>query len=85
MLVIANSESIKQKILQLDAGSFQNLCDSYLYKIGCPNIVSFGGEAGTRRTTLGTPDTYFIGSNEKYVFVGFVTFYRQTRKLLSFY
>ena len=31
-------ESIKQKICQLDAGSFQNLCDSYLYKIGYPNI-----------------------------------------------
>ena len=29
---MANIESIKQKILQLDAGSFQNLCDSYLYK-----------------------------------------------------
>lgn len=25
-------ESIKQAILQLDAGSFQNLCNSYLYK-----------------------------------------------------
>lgn len=31
---MANIESIKQKILQLDAGAFQNLCDSYLYKIG---------------------------------------------------
>ena len=33
---MANIESIKQKILQLDAGVFQNLCDSYLYKIGYP-------------------------------------------------
>ncbi len=40
---MANIETIKQKILQLDAGSFQNLCDSYLYKIGYPNIVSLGG------------------------------------------
>ena len=55
---MANIESIKQKILQLDAGSFQNLCDSYLYKTGYPSIVSLGGEAGTRKTTLGTPDTY---------------------------
>ena len=66
---MANIESIKQKILQLDAGSFQNLCDSYLYKIGYPSIVSLDGEAGTRKTTLGTPDTYFIASNGKYVFV----------------
>lgn len=70
---MANIESIKQKILQLDAGSFQNLCDSYLYKIGYPNIVSLGGEAGTRKTTLGTPDTYFIASNRKYVFVEYTT------------
>lgn len=70
---MANIETIKQKILQLDAGSFQNLCDSYLYKIGYPSIVSLGGEAGTRKTTLGTPDTYFITSNGKYVFVEYTT------------
>ena len=70
---MANIESIKQKILQLDAGSFQNLCDSYLYKKGYPSIVSLGGEAGTRKTTLGTPDTYFIASNGKYVFVEYTT------------
>lgn len=70
---MANIESIKQKILQLDAGSFQNLCDSYLYKIGYPNIVSLGGEAGTRKTTPGTPDTYFIASNGKYIFVEYTT------------
>lgn len=70
---MANIESIKQRILQLDAGSFQNLCDSYLYKIGYPNIVSLGGEAGTRKTTPGTPDTYFIASNGEYVFVEYTT------------
>ena len=70
---MANIESIKQKILQLDAGSFQNLCNSYLCKTGYPNIVSLGGEAGTRKTTLGTPDTYFVASNGKYVFVEYTT------------
>ena len=72
-MVVANIESIKQKILQLDAGSFQSLCDSYLYKIGYPNIVSLGGEAGTRKTTLGTPDTYFTASSGEYVFVEYTT------------
>lgn len=66
-------ENIKQKILQLDAGSFQNLCDSYLYKTGYQGIVSLGGEAGTRKTTLGTPDTYFTTSNGMYVFVEYTT------------
>ena len=70
---MANIETIKQKILQLDAGSFQNLCDSYLYKIGYPSIVSLGGEPGTQKTTLGTPDTYFITANGKYVFVEYTT------------
>lgn len=70
---MANIESIKQKINQLDAGSFQNLCDSYLYKIGYPNIVSLGGEAGTRKTTPGTPDTYFNTSDGKYIFVEYTT------------
>lgn len=70
---MVNIESIKQKILQLDAGSFQNLCDSYLYKTGYQGIVSLGGETGTRKTTLGTPDTYFTTSNGMYVFVEYTT------------
>ena len=66
-------ETIKQKVLQLDAGSFQNLCDSYLAKIGYQDIVSLGGKAGTRKTTLGTPDAYFITPNGKYIFVEYTT------------
>lgn len=66
-------ETIKQKILQLDAGSFQNLCDSYLAKIGYQDIVSLGGKAGTRKTTLGTPDTYFSTPDGKYIFVEYTT------------
>ena len=66
-------ETIKQKILQLDAGSFQNLCDSYLSKIGYQDIVSLGGKAGTRKTTLGTPDTYFSTPDDKYIFVEYTT------------
>jgi len=70
---MANIENIKQKILQLDAGSFQILCDAYLSKIGYPNIASLGLEAGTRKTTKGTPDTYFYTSEGKYVFVEYTT------------
>ena len=70
---MAGIESIKQKILQLDAGSFQNLCDTYLCKIGYPNITSLGGEAGTRKTTRGTPDTYFYTTDGRYIFVEYTT------------
>lgn len=66
-------EDIKQRMLQLDPGSFQNLCDVYLSKTGYPNIVSLGSQAGTRKTTLGTPDTYFVVSDGKYVFVEYTT------------
>ncbi len=70
---MANIESIKQKILQLDPGAFQNMCDTYLCKSGYSNIVSLGGEAGTRKTTQGTPDTYFITDDEQYIFVEYTT------------
>ena len=70
---MANIVDIKQKILQLDAGSFQSLCDSYLSKIGYPNIVSLGAESGTRKTTKGTPDTYFNAPDGKYIFVEYTT------------
>lgn len=66
-------DEIKQRILQLDAGSFQSMCDRYLSKIGYPNIVSLGTQAGTQKTTQGTPDTYFFDPNGKYVFVEYTT------------
>jgi len=62
-------ENIKQKILQLDSGTFQNLCNSYLYKEkGYSNVMSLGSQAGTRRTTVGTPDAYFLAPDGNYVF-----------------
>lgn len=66
-------DEIKQRILQLDAGSFQSMCDRYLSRIGYPNIVSLGTQAGTQKTTRGTPDTYFFDANGKYVFVEYTT------------
>lgn len=73
VLKMAIIDEIKQRILQLDPGSFQSMCDSYLSKIGYPNIVSLGTQAGTRKTTRGTPDTYFFDANGKYVFVEYTT------------
>lgn len=64
---------IERRILELDPGTFQKLCDSYLYRKGYNNIVSLGGQAGTRKTTKGTPDTYFVLDNGKYVFVEYTT------------
>lgn len=70
---MANTETIKQKILQLDPGTFQNLCDAYLSKIGYSDIVSLGSKAGTKKTTRGTPDSYFMTADGKYVFAEYTT------------
>lgn len=70
---MANIETIKQKILKLDQGTFQNLCNVYLSKNGYPNIVCLGSKAGTQKTTPGTPDTYFLTADGKYIFVEYTT------------
>lgn len=59
--------TIKQKILKLDQGTFQNLCDQILYSLGYSNFVSLGSQSGTQKTTPGTPDTYCINEDNKYV------------------
>lgn len=66
-------DEIKQRILQLGPGNFQAMCDQYLSQIGYPNIVSLGTQAGTQKTTQGTPDTYFFDANGKYIFVEYTT------------
>lgn len=70
---MATIVSIKQKIEQLDSGSFQILCDEYLSRKGYPNLISLGTQSGTQKTTLGTPDTYFCKINGKYVFAEYTT------------
>ena len=59
---------IKERIHSLDAAGFQILCDDYLSRIGYPNLVALGTMAGAKRTTKGTPDTYFCEKDGKYVF-----------------
>ena len=70
---MATVTAIKQKILQLDAGGFQILCDAYLGRVGYRNIVALGTQAGTQKTTKGTPDTYFTMQNGKYILVEYTT------------
>jgi hypothetical protein len=64
---------IKQKILQLDGGAFQELCDVYLSKLGYTGIMALGMKSGTNKTTRGIPDTYFIKSGYKYILVMYTT------------
>ena len=64
---------IKYRIDQLDGGAFQNLCDAYLSYRGYGAGYSLGMNTGTDKTAKGNPDTYFITTNQKYVFVMYTT------------
>lgn len=60
---------IKRRILELSPASFQEFCDSFLYKEGYRYLHGYGMKSGTGNTTKGNPDTYFRNKNGKYVFV----------------
>ena len=64
---------IKQKILQLEGGAFQELCDAYLSKLEYTNILPLGMKSGTLKTTKGIRDTYFLNTGDKYIFVMYTT------------
>ena len=50
---------IENAILGLEGGRYQKLMDSYLFRcFGYTNIVSYGSQDGTDKTTKGIPDTY---------------------------
>ncbi len=66
-------ENIKQQILSLDGGTFQCMCDAILSKAGYGTVMSLGTQAGTQKVTKGTPDTYFVTSDGKYIFVEYTT------------
>ena len=62
-------EILKQRIVALSPGKFQNLCDAYLNENGYKNMLSLGSKPGTEKTTRGTPDTYCVDSGGKYIFI----------------
>ena len=65
---MATVNTIENRILEMDGGEFQKLCDAYLYAIqyGKPN--STGGVAGANKVRTGTPDTFFELPNGKLIF-----------------
>ena len=71
---MATIHAIKTNIKQMGAGEFQNLCDSFLFEEGYwKEITSHGSQPGTKKTTKGTPDTYFRNNNGKYVLTEYTT------------
>ena len=65
---------IKSYILSnLEGGGFQDLCDTLLCAEGYEGIFSLGMKAGSLKTTIGNPDTYFRSKSGKYIFVAYTT------------
>lgn len=64
---------IKYRIMQLDGGTFQNLCDAFLHREGYGSGYSLGMQTGTNKTAPGSPDTYFLTAENKYVMVMYST------------
>ena len=60
---------IEAKILQLESGRFQKMCNELLCKMHYTPYNYVGSQSGTNKTILGTPDAIFLDSENKYVYV----------------
>lgn len=60
---------IEQKMLQLEAGMFQKMCNEILCKMNYKPYNYKGSQSGTYKTVLGTPDAIFQDANNMYVYV----------------
>lgn len=65
---MATLNQIKNKLLELEGGVFQRLCDDWLHRKGYKNINPIGMMQITDRVVKGTPDTLLIQKDGKYIF-----------------
>lgn len=69
---MSNVNLIQSKILQLEGGAFQSLFDEYLYKrYRFKNIQTLGVQTGTNKPTKGTPDSYVLTDDGKYILINY--------------
>lgn len=68
-------QEIQRRLLEIEGGLFQNLCNAILYATedDCNHIFEPGSQVGTTKTTVGTPDTYYILPDGQYVLVEYTT------------
>lgn len=64
---------IKLKLLELEGGLFQRLCDDWLYKRGYQNLNAIGMTNTSNKTKTGTPDTLLPQNNGMYIFSEYTT------------
>lgn len=68
-------QAIENALKAINGTVFQELCDSYL-KLRNPNYLAFsrtGSQVGKQKTTKGTPDSFFLLPNGKYLFIEITT------------
>ncbi|WP_318451462.1 DNA replication protein [Photobacterium leiognathi] len=65
---MGSQNQIKSKLLELEGGKFQRLCDDWLHRKGFENINPIGMMDTTDRVVKGTPDCLLMQANGKYIF-----------------
>ena len=72
---MSKTHEIEKRLLEIDGSLFQNVCDAVLYytEYDFPNIFRSGSQTGKVKTVKGTPDTYFMLPNGKYILVEYTT------------
>ena len=65
---MGSQNQIKSKLLEMEGGKFQRLCDDWLHRKGFENINPIGMMRTTDRVVQGTPDCLLMHENGKYIF-----------------
>ncbi len=69
-------QSIEQALLQINDAVFQDLCDGIFYRRYGKQVKTFsrtGSQAGKQKTVKGTPDSYFVHDDGRYVLIEYST------------
>ena len=81
---MSNINLIQNKIMELEGGEFQKLFDEYLYKRnGFTNIQTLGVQTGTNKPTKGTPDSYVLTPEGKYILINYGSVASQSVKKIK--
>ena len=65
---MASINQIKSKLLEMEGGAFQRLCDDWLHRKGYENINSIGMMQTTNKVVQGTPDSLILQEDGSYIF-----------------